>query len=104
MCQVNLLVAEKKSGVLINPALPFSAPLNGVAEKANRYLLKKALALIFESKLPKTCWGCTVQTAAYLKNRIPNKTVGNVPYELKYDKLPYLNIIKVFGCDAYKNS
>ncbi|GBM65135.1 hypothetical protein AVEN_185777-1 [Araneus ventricosus] len=42
-----------------------------------------------------------VQTAEYLKNLIPNQTVGNLPLELKYGKPPDLIIIKVFGCDAY---
>ncbi|GBM30067.1 Copia protein [Araneus ventricosus] len=91
----------KKSGVMIDPAPPYSPPVNGVAERANRYLLAKARALIYEAKLPKSYWGYAVQTAAYLKNRIPNQTVGNLPFELKYGKPPNLNIIKVFGCDAY---
>ncbi|GBL76997.1 Retrovirus-related Pol polyprotein from transposon TNT 1-94 [Araneus ventricosus] len=91
----------KKSGVVIDPAPPYSPPLNGVAERANRYLLEKARALIYEAKLPKSYWAYTVQTTAYLKNRIPNQTVGNLPFELKYGKPPDLNIIKVFGCDAY---
>ncbi|GBN05325.1 Retrovirus-related Pol polyprotein from transposon TNT 1-94 [Araneus ventricosus] len=91
----------KKSGVMIDPAPPYSPPLNGVAERANRYLLEKARALIYEAKLPKSYWGYAVQTAAYLKNRIPNQTVGNLPFDLKYGKPPDLNIINVFGCDAY---
>ena len=49
----------------------------------------------------KTFWGYAVQRAAYLMNRIPNQTVGKAPFELKYGKSPDLNIIRVFGCDAY---
>ncbi|GBO02301.1 hypothetical protein AVEN_21648-1 [Araneus ventricosus] len=70
---------------MIDPAPPYSPPLNGVAERANRYLLEKARALIYEAKLPKSYWGYAVQTAAYLKNRITNQTVGNLPFEIKYE-------------------
>ncbi|KFM70310.1 Copia protein, partial [Stegodyphus mimosarum] len=89
------------ASVMTDPAPPHSPPLNGVAERANRYLLEKARALICEAKLSKSFWGYAVQTAAYLKNRIANQTVKNLRYELKYEKPLDLNIIKVFGSDAY---
>ena len=81
----------KEAGILLDPAPPYSAHLNGVAERANQYLLEKVRALVYEAHLPKSYWGFAVQTAAYLKNRIPGQSINKcMPFELKYGKPPDL--------------
>ena len=47
-------------------------------------------------------WGSAILTANYLRNRSPCKPINfKSPYELKYNKLPALSHLRVFGCDAY---
>lgn len=92
----------RNAGVNIDPVPPYTPSLNGVAERANRSLLEKARAMIFEANLPKMFWGEAVLTAAYISNRLPNSSIDNeVPYFLKYREHPDLKNMRVFGCDAY---
>ncbi|GBL78237.1 Retrovirus-related Pol polyprotein from transposon TNT 1-94 [Araneus ventricosus] len=68
----------------------------------NRTLFDKVCARLYDSKLPKSCWGYAVQTAAFLHNRIPCTSINDrIPYELKYSTKPDLSKIRIFGCDAY---
>lgn len=91
-----------KMGVTLDPCPPYTPQLNGVAERINRTLFDKTRALLYESKLPKNCWGYAVQVAAYIHNRIPSASIeGQTPYELKYSRKPDLSNIKVFGCDVF---
>lgn len=89
-------------GVTIDPCPPHTPQLNGVAERINKTLFEKARALLYDSKLPKNCWGYAIQVAAYLHNRIPSSSIGDVtPFELKYSRKPDMSQIKLFGCDVY---
>lgn len=92
----------KETGVVIDPAPPYTPSLNGVAERANRTLLDKGRALIADSNLPKTFWGQAILTAAYLKNRMPSNSIDNcTPYYLKFGEDPDLKQLRIFGCSAY---
>ena len=51
--------------------------------------------------LPLSFWGYALETAAFMLNRAPSKTVGTTPYEPWYGKKPKLSFLKVWGCDAY---
>ncbi|GBM53483.1 Retrovirus-related Pol polyprotein from transposon TNT 1-94 [Araneus ventricosus] len=58
--------------------------------------------MLFDSKLPKSCWGYVIQAAAFLHNRIPCTSINDhTPYELKYSTKSDLSKIRIFGCDAY---
>ncbi|GBM84347.1 Retrovirus-related Pol polyprotein from transposon TNT 1-94 [Araneus ventricosus] len=91
-----------EAGIKIDPSPPYTPCLNGVAERANRSLLEKGRAMIFESNLPKNFWGFAVLTAAYINNRMPNTSIDcHTPYYLKYNTHADLKNLRVFGCDAY---
>ncbi|GBO06945.1 Retrovirus-related Pol polyprotein from transposon TNT 1-94 [Araneus ventricosus] len=80
----------------------YTPQLNRVAERMNRTLFDKVRAMLYDSKLPKSCWGYAIQTAAFLHNRIPCTSINDcTPYELKYSTKPDLSKIRIFGCDAY---
>ena len=51
--------------------------------------------------LPLSCWGYALETAAFMLNRAPSKSVETTPYELWFGKKPKLSFLKVWGCDAY---
>ncbi|GBM64842.1 Copia protein [Araneus ventricosus] len=92
----------RNAGVEIDPCPPYTPQLNGVAERMNRTFFYKSRAMLYDSKLPKRCWGYAIQAAAFLHNRIPCTIINDhTPYELKYSTKPDLNKIRIFGCDAY---
>ncbi|GBN23544.1 Copia protein [Araneus ventricosus] len=92
----------RNADVEIDPCPLYTPQLNGVAQRMNRTLFDKARAMLYHSKLPKSCWGYAIQAAAFLHNRIPCTSINDhTPYELKYSTKPDLSKIRIFGCDAY---
>ena len=51
--------------------------------------------------LPLSFWGYALETAAFMLNRAPSKSVATTPYELWFSKKPKLSFLKVWGCDVY---
>lgn len=71
-------------------------------ERKHKNLLQIACSLMFQSHLPKKLWGDSILTTTYIINKLPNFILSSkTPYELFYDKLPYYNILKCFGCLYY---
>ncbi|GBL87869.1 Retrovirus-related Pol polyprotein from transposon TNT 1-94 [Araneus ventricosus] len=100
MCE--FLKFENEAGIKIDPSPSYTPCLNGVAERANRSLLEKGRAMIFESNLPKMFWGFEVLTAVYINNRMPNTSIDcHTPYYFKYNNHPDLKNLRAFGCDSY---
>ncbi|GBL94431.1 Retrovirus-related Pol polyprotein from transposon TNT 1-94 [Araneus ventricosus] len=98
----DFLKFANEAGIKIDPSPPYTPCLNGVAERANRSLLEKGRAMIFESNLPKNFWGFAVLTSAYINNRMPNTSIDcHTPYYLKYNTHADVKNLRVFGCDAY---
>ena len=52
------------------------------------------------TKLPQSLWGEALQTAMYILNRVPSKSVPKTPFELWTNRQPSLNHLKVWGCPA----
>ena len=62
----------------------------------------KAHAICIETKLPEDLWPEIVQTAGYLANRSPSKSLNwMTPYKKLHSARPDLTHLKVFGCCAY---
>jgi hypothetical protein len=51
--------------------------------------------------LPVSFWGYALETAAFILNRAPSKSVETTPYEIWHGKKPKLSFLKVWGCEAY---
>ena len=51
--------------------------------------------------LPLSFWGYALETATFMLNRAPSKSVETTPYELWFGKKPKLPFLKVWGYDAY---
>lgn len=84
----------------------FSAPntpqQNGEIERANRTILETARTLCQASKLPLSVWAEAVNSAAYLRNRVPNKKTGDkTPYELFHGRKPDLSNLMKFGQEVF---
>ncbi|CEM37699.1 unnamed protein product, partial [Vitrella brassicaformis CCMP3155] len=82
----------------------FSAPYtpreNGVAERMNRTLLEKGTALLLCHGITKAFWPFAMDTAAYLRNRMPTESLSEdkTPYEMWHGRRPYLGHVRVWGC------
>ena len=53
------------------------------------------------SELPKSFWGYALETAVYLLNRVPSKSVDATLYEIWYGKKPILSYLRIWGYPAY---
>jgi transposase InsO family protein len=92
----------RESGISYEPSAPYTQNQNGVSERMNRTVLEKARTMLLEAHLPESFWAEAVNTAVYLHNRSPTRSLdGITPYEAWNGTKPDLSHIKVFGCDAY---
>ena len=51
--------------------------------------------------LPLSFWGYALETAAFMLNMAPSKSVEMAQYELWFSKKLKLSFHKIWGCDAY---
>ena len=75
----------------------YSSFENGVAERANRTLVEGTRCLLISSQLIKSYWSIAVVHMAYLRNIIPTKQDGSIPYELFFGKKPDYKLLYTFG-------
>ena len=82
--------------------VPKTPEQNGVAERLNRTLVVTARSMLLDAKLPKSYWGEAVNTAVYLKNPSPSRSLrGVTPYEAWFGVKPQVKHLRVLGCDAF---
>jgi hypothetical protein len=76
---------------------------NSVAERKNRTLAECITAMLNEAKLPASFWGEALQTANFLLNITPSRSVavGKTPFELWHGRKPLCSNLCAFGCRAY---
>ena len=74
---------------------------NGVAERRNRTLLDMVRLMLSYSSLPISFWGYALETATYLLNLIPSKSVSKTPTELWNGRKPSLNHIRIWGASTH---
>jgi len=64
--------------------------------------MEKARTMLLEACLPESFWAEGVNTAVYLHNRSPTRSLeGVTPYEAWNGFKPDLSNLRAFGCDAY---
>ena len=64
-----------ENGILSHLTAPGTPQQNGVAERRNRTLLDMIRSMMSYSSLPLSFWGYALQTACYLLNNVPSKSV-----------------------------
>jgi hypothetical protein len=72
----------KKNDIISQLTPPGTPQHNGVAKRRNRTLLDMVHSMMNMSELPVSFWDYVLETAVYLLNRVPSKSVPNTPYEL----------------------
>ncbi|XP_076660400.1 uncharacterized protein LOC143363848 [Halictus rubicundus] len=68
--------------LLKNTALTYMPQSNGLAERANRFLIDMARTLLIDASLPQEFWAEAVWTASYIHNVVPTKRRIIVPLEI----------------------
>ena len=64
--------------------------------------MESARTMMAQAKLPEFYWAEAVATAAYLRNRVPTRSLKSItPYEKWFERKPDLSHIRVFGCMCY---
>jgi len=93
------------AGIVREVTAPYTSEQNGVAERANRKIIGRAKAMIYEAGLADTLWGEVVHTAMYLKNRSPTSTLetGITPLEAFTGEKPNLADLIPFGAKGFKH-
>ena len=93
----------RDNGILSQWTPPYTPQHNGVSKRRNRTLLDMVRSMMSDSELPKSFWGYALETAVYLLNKVPSKSVDKTPYEMWCNKKPVLTHIKIWRCPAYMN-
>ena len=80
---------------------PYCPARNGLVERRNSLLKRMSRSMLVQSGMPMRYWPCTIQTAAYLLNRLPTKRLqGRTPHEAMHGFKPDVSHLRVFAQSA----
>ena len=91
----------KECGIVPQLTPPYTPQWNGVSERRNRTLLDMVRSMMSHADLPISFWGHALETAIFLLNRVPSKSVEKTPYEIWTGKRPSMSFMKIWGCEAF---
>ena len=74
---------------------------NGVVERRNRTLLDMVRSMMSYSSLSISFWGYSLQTAVYILNVVPPKSIQKTPLELWNGHKLCLRHFRIWGCSAH---
>ncbi|XP_070055303.1 uncharacterized protein [Nicotiana tomentosiformis] len=84
-------------GITSQFSTPRTPQQNGVAERRNRTFMKMVRSILRYSDSPSSFWGYALETANYMLNLVPSKSVPSTPVELWAGRKPSLWHIRVWG-------
>ena len=91
-----------EKGIIHQKTAPYAHEQAGAAERINLTLLNKVRSMLFTAKLAKQFWAEALISAVYLYNRTPHSALDyKSPYEVRYNKKPDINNVKIWGSIAY---
>jgi len=95
-----MLTLLDKQGIVHDLTPAYSHESNGVAERYHQTIITAARSLL--TGLPMTLWAEAIATAVYLRNRIPNQSIGKTtPYESLYNKKPSINHLRPYRTKCF---
>ncbi|GMF59186.1 unnamed protein product [Phytophthora fragariaefolia] len=86
-----------RNGIKHEKTVPYTPQQNDLAERMNRSLVEMAHCMLYHEGIAKKWWAESVNTAAWIINRIPNSVNIKTPYEIVNKAKPQLKHLKVFG-------
>ena len=90
-----------RKGIIHEHVIPYTPQQNGMAEHQNRTLLDIVRSMMSHAELAQFLWGDVINTARYILNRVPSKSVPKTPYELWIGAKPKMGHIKVWAYPVY---
>ena len=92
----------RKHGIEHQKTVAKSPQQNGRAERWNRTIMEKALAMLHQAGLSHGFWVCAVETANHIYNRQPMRRLKwRCPITAWDGTVPDVSYFRVFGCKAY---
>jgi hypothetical protein len=92
----------EENGTIHTITTSYTPEHNAIVERANRSICEMTRTIMHHGKVYVKLWGAAVLTASYLLNRTPCSWTGTrTPEEVNNNKIPMVNKLHVFGCDAY---
>ena len=88
-------------GILSQLIAPGTPQQNGVAKRRNRTSLDIVRSMMSYSSLPISFLGYSLQTAVYILNVGPSKSIQKTPLELWNRHKPSLRHFRIWGCPAH---
>ena len=88
-------------GIVSQLTAPETPQQNGVGERRNRTMLDMVRSMMSYSSLPLSFWGYALQTAVYILNVVPSKSIQHTPLELWSGHKPSLRHIRIWGCTTH---
>jgi hypothetical protein len=81
---------------------PYSSQQSWVAERTNRTIVERAIALLYSERLPISLWDEAMGTVVYVRNRSPTRSIKDkTPLEAFLGVRPDLSRLRVVGCAAW---
>ncbi|XP_060179355.1 uncharacterized protein LOC132609397 [Lycium barbarum] len=92
----------KMHGIIYQSSCPYTPQQNEVVERRHRHILETARAIKFQVCLPDKFWGCCIESATYVLNKIPLSSLEfKSPFEMLYNRTLSLQHMRVIGCLCY---
>ncbi|KAM1461179.1 hypothetical protein ACFX11_045561 [Malus domestica] len=89
-------------GIQRQLTMAYSPQQNGVAERKNRTVVEMAKSMMHEKGLSYAFWAEAVNTAVYILNRCPSKSLKKItPFEAYTGRKPGIAHLKIFGSLCY---
>ncbi|KAI5350958.1 hypothetical protein L3X38_003849 [Prunus dulcis] len=90
----------QQEGIIAQYTNPGTPQQNGISERRNRTLKDMIRSMMSCANLPIFLWGEALKTANYVLNRVPTKSINQIPYEIWNGRKPSLKHLRTWGCKA----
>ena len=95
-----MLTLLDKQGIVHDLSPAYSHESNRVAERYNRTIITATRSLL--TGLPLALWAEAIATVVYLRNRLPNRSIGkSTPSESLYNKKPSIYHLRPYGTKCF---
>lgn len=91
----------KIEGISIGSSAPYTPEHNGSAERAWRTIRTMKDSMLIDSGLSNRFWAEAMDTANYIRNRLPARGIKTTPEQAWTGQIPYLGHLRIFGSTVY---